>query len=86
MRCPRGARTSQPPLSRREIGQPRCFGYHASSFFIRDFGLGKSTTIRSGVSFSANIGHLRCGIVFCLTVGALRLLAGDIRQEAAEPR
>ena len=28
-------------LSRREIGQPRCFGYHASSFFIRDFGLGK---------------------------------------------
>jgi hypothetical protein len=21
--------------------QPRCFGYHASSFFIRDFGLGK---------------------------------------------
>jgi hypothetical protein len=21
--------------------QPRCFGYHAASFFIRDFGLGK---------------------------------------------
>jgi hypothetical protein len=63
--------------------------------------LGKSTTIRSGVGFSDDIGHLRCGIVFflgpCLRkrlilldrdrrgmiVGALRPLAGDLRQEAA---
>ena len=64
--------------------------------------LGKSTTIRSGVGFSADIGHLRCGIVFFLgpglpsrlllrdrdrsgmTTGALRLLSGDLCQEAAE--
>jgi hypothetical protein len=42
VRCPRGARTSQPPLSRREIGQPRCFRHRPSSFFLRsDFRLGE---------------------------------------------
>jgi hypothetical protein len=36
------ARTRRAQLTAEEVAhQPRCFGYHASSFFIRDFGLGK---------------------------------------------
>jgi hypothetical protein len=43
--CPRGARASQPPLSRREIGQPHCFGHRASSFSSAISVLGKSTIL-----------------------------------------
>ena len=43
----RGAHVAAATLQARDW-PAACFGHHASSFFIRDFGLGKSTTIRSG--------------------------------------